>query len=65
MVTRSRKITLERLGRLRRVKRVRNLATLGLVVLGPALALATYLILGPLGQGANTQIGRASCRERV
>lgn len=54
MVTRSRKITLERLGRLRRVKRVRNLATLGLVVLGPALALATYLILGPLGQGANT-----------
>ncbi|APE43320.1 PAS domain-containing sensor histidine kinase [Sulfitobacter alexandrii] len=45
---------MERLGRLRRVKRVRNLATLGLVVLGPVLAMATYLILGPLGQGANT-----------
>ncbi|WP_172839513.1 sensor histidine kinase [Sulfitobacter alexandrii] len=54
MVSRSRRITLERLGRLRRVKRVRNLATLGLVVLGPVLAMATYLILGPLGQGANT-----------
>ena len=54
MVTRSRKITLERLGRLRRVKRVRSLTTLGLVVLGPVLTMATYLILGPLGQGSNT-----------
>ncbi len=54
MASRSRSITLESLGRLRRVKRVRNLATLGLVVLGPVLAMATYLILGPLGQGANT-----------
>jgi two-component system nitrogen regulation sensor histidine kinase NtrY len=45
---------LERLGRLRRLKRVRNLSTLGLVVLGPVLAMATYLVLGPLGQGANT-----------
>ncbi|QFT59856.1 Sensor protein kinase WalK [Sulfitobacter sp. THAF37] len=45
---------MEKLGRLRRVKRVRNLSTLGLVVLGPVLAMATYLILGPLGQGANT-----------
>ena len=54
MATRSRSITLERIGRLRRVKRVRNLFTLGLVVLGPVLAMATYLILGPLGQSANT-----------
>ncbi|MFC6586319.1 sensor histidine kinase NtrY-like [Sulfitobacter pacificus] len=36
------------------MKRVRNLSTLGLVVLGPVLAMATYLVLGPLGQGANT-----------
>ena len=43
-----------RLGRLRRIRRVRNAATLGLVVLGPVLALATYLILGPLGQAGNT-----------
>ncbi len=43
-----------KLGRLRRIKRVRSAATLGLVVLGPVLALATYLILGPLGQAGNT-----------
>ena len=54
MATRSHKFSLERLGRLRRLKRVRNLSTLGLVVLGPVLAMATYLALGPLGQGANT-----------
>ena len=54
MATLSRRITLEKMGRLRRIKRVRNLATLGLVVLGPALAFATYLVLGPLGQGADT-----------
>ncbi|MCR8827239.1 PAS domain-containing sensor histidine kinase [Photobacterium sp. TY 1-4] len=29
------------------------MATLGLVILGPALALGTFLILGPLDQGAN------------
>lgn len=45
-----------RLGRLRRIRRVRNFATLGLVVLGPVMALATYLVLGPLGE-ASTTIG--------
>ena len=54
MATRTRSFTLERLGRLRRIKRLRNWSTLGLVVLGPVLALATYLALGPLAQGANT-----------
>ncbi len=54
MATRSRSITLDKLGRFRRMRRVRNLATLSLVVLGPVLAMATYLALGPLGQGANT-----------
>ncbi|QBF31738.1 PAS domain-containing sensor histidine kinase [Thalassococcus sp. S3] len=39
--------------RLRRAKRVQNIATLGLVVLGPLLALATFLVLGPLDQGAS------------
>ncbi len=43
-----------KVGRLRRIRRVRNAATLGLVVLGPVLALTTYLILGPLGQAGNT-----------
>ena len=41
------------LGRLRRRKRLRNAATLGLVVLGPVLALSTFLVLGPLDQGAS------------
>ncbi|WP_299416896.1 PAS domain-containing sensor histidine kinase [uncultured Sulfitobacter sp.] len=41
-----------RLSRLRRQRRVRTLTTLGLVVLGPLLALATYLALGPLDQGS-------------
>ncbi|MEO0634120.1 MAG: PAS domain-containing sensor histidine kinase [Pseudomonadota bacterium] len=40
-------------GRLRRKRRVRNVATLGLVVLGPVLALLTFLVLGPLEQGAS------------
>ena len=44
----------ERLSRLRRQKRVQNLATLGLVVLGPVLAVLTYVVLGPLGQGSNS-----------
>ncbi|GAA6187202.1 PAS domain-containing sensor histidine kinase [Litorivita sp. NS0012-18] len=51
-----RKQTWLRLQRLRRQKRVQNAATLGLVVLGPLLALATFLILGPLDQAA-TSIG--------
>ena len=38
--------------RLRRARRVQNVATLGLVLLGPVLALATFLVLGPLDQGA-------------
>ena len=54
MATLSRSFSIEHLGRLRRVKRVRSLATLGVVVLGPTLAMATYLVLGPLGQGADT-----------
>ncbi len=35
-----------------RARRVRNTATLGLVVLGPVLAVLTFLVLGPLDQGA-------------
>jgi len=40
------------LSRLRRRKRVRTGMTFGLVILGPVLALATYLALGPLDQGS-------------
>ncbi len=38
--------------RLRRQRRLQNAATLGLVLLGPVLVLATFLVLGPLQQGA-------------
>ncbi len=41
------------LARLRRRRRVRNAATLGLVVLGPVLAITTFLVLGPLDQGSS------------
>ncbi|WP_370641118.1 ATP-binding protein [Nereida sp. MMG025] len=37
----------ERFSRFRRRKQVRSSATIGLVVLGPVLALATFLVLGP------------------
>jgi len=42
----------ERLFRLSGQRRLRNAATLGIVVLGPLLAAATLLVLGPLDRGA-------------
>ena len=42
---------LETLSRLRRQRRVQTIATIGLVLLGPALVMATWLALGPLSQG--------------
>ncbi len=44
--------------RLRRAKRLQNFATLGLVVLGPVLALVTFLVMGPLDQGAQSNVLR-------
>lgn len=52
MATRTGRFSWDRISRLRRRRRVQTLATLGLVVLGPGLALATYLAMGPLDQGA-------------
>ena len=52
MATRTRSTWLLQLSRLRRMKRARTAMTFGLVVLGPLLALATYLALGPLEQGS-------------
>ena len=40
--------------RLRRLRRVQNAATVGLGILGPFLALGTYLVLGPLDQGSSS-----------
>ena len=42
------------LGGLRRAGRLRPLFTFGLVALGPALALATLLLLGPFDRGASS-----------
>ena len=44
----------DRLGRLRRIKRLQNIATLSLVLLGPFLAMLTFLVLGPLDQGTSS-----------
>ncbi|MDF1620667.1 sensor histidine kinase [Defluviimonas nitratireducens] len=44
----------DRLVRLRRQRRFQSLITLGLVVLGPCLAIATFFVLGPLGQGGDS-----------
>ncbi len=54
MATRSRDSHWIKFARLRRMRRVQNAATLGLVILGPALALATFLILGPFDQGSGS-----------
>ena len=48
MAGRARALTWQKLNRLRRVRRVQNAATLVVVLLGPVLALATFLALGPL-----------------
>lgn len=52
MATRAHSTTLNLLLRLRRQRRLQNAATLGLVLLGPVLVLATFLVMGPLNQGA-------------
>ncbi|MCV2878399.1 PAS domain-containing sensor histidine kinase [Sedimentimonas flavescens] len=44
----------DQLVRLRRQRRFQNAVTLGLVVLGPVLALATFFVMGPMGQGADS-----------
>ncbi len=54
MATRSQQGVLTALNRWRRGRRVRNVATLGLVILGPTLALLTFLVLGPFDQGASS-----------
>ncbi len=38
----------------RKSRRARNITTLGLVILGPVIALATFLVIGPFGQGASS-----------
>ena len=49
----ARMLNWDRLARLRRLKRLQNATTIGLVVLGPVLAFVTYLVLGPLDAGTS------------
>jgi len=49
-----RRLSWDGISRLRRLQRLQNGATLGLVLLGPLLALATYLMMGPLDQGSSS-----------
>ena len=58
MATRTRRFSWDTVSRLRRLRRVQTAATFGLVVLGPVLALVTYLVMGPLDQGASSNILR-------
>ena len=44
----------EKLARLRRARRVQSAFVLGLTVLGPLLAVGTFIVMGPLGQGADS-----------
>ncbi len=48
-----RRVSLEGLRRWARQRRVQNITTLALVVLGPCLAFATFLVMGPLNMGAS------------
>ena len=41
--------------RWRKTRQARNIGTLGMVLLGPFLALLTFLIFGPLGHGASSR----------
>ena len=44
-----------KISRLRRQRKVQNIATFCVVVLAPVLVIATYLVLGPLDKGASSQ----------
>ncbi|MBO9449510.1 PAS domain-containing sensor histidine kinase [Tropicibacter sp. R16_0] len=54
MATRSQNGPILTISRWRKTRKARNIGTLGLVVLGPVLTLATYLAIGPFDQGASS-----------
>ncbi|WP_333683238.1 sensor histidine kinase NtrY-like [Pontibaca methylaminivorans] len=58
MAARTSKRPLAAFNRWRRTRRARNLGTLGLVVLGPLLALATYLVLGQFDKHSSARLLR-------
>lgn len=52
MATRAQSGPIPAINRWRKSRRLRNFGTLGLVLLGPILAFATYLVIGPFDLGA-------------
>ena len=54
VASRPHKLSWNRLSKLRSRRRVQNFATLGLVILGPVLVLATFLVFGTFDQGARS-----------
>lgn len=58
MAVGTRRLSWERVSQLRRLRRLQSAATLGLVILGPVLALVTYLVMGPLDQGSTSNLLR-------
>jgi len=58
VAARTRKAGWDRILRMRRARRFQNFATFGLVVMGPILALVTFLVMGPLDQGAQSNVLR-------
>ncbi len=53
MATRSQHGPIAMVSRWRKTRKARNIGTLGLVLLGPVLALATYLVIGPFDLGTS------------
>ena len=53
-----RRIKLSRFSRWRRTRAVQNVTVLGLVLLGPILAVLTYVVLGPLVQSSTSPLLR-------
>ncbi len=49
----------QRLTRLRRQRRLQNVATLAVFILGPVLAIMTFLVLGPLDHGPASTVLRS------
>ena len=54
MASRSQNGPIPTVSRWSKTRKARNIGTLGLVVLGPVLTLATYLAIGPFDQGASS-----------
>ena len=52
MATRAQSGLILSIDRWRKSRKLRNISTLGLVLLGPVLALATYLVIGPFDLGS-------------